>query len=407
MTGTSGEATRPRERLMSLDALRGFDMFWIVGAGSIVKALQSRRQDQFTRFIAGQLQHVTWVGFHFYDLIFPLFLFIVGTSMVFSLNREFERGGIGRAVRRVVVRSLLLYVLGVLYYGGLSRPWPEVQLGGVLQRIAACYLMAALVYCLIRRMAGLFAVAAGLLLGYWALMALVPFPDLTLTRANVEALASRISSDAPAAIAAAVPERIHGVYQEGRNLTNFVDFLYLPGKKPQLYYINEGLLSTLPSVALPLFGAMAGLILQSPSLTPRQRVLRLLGGGVAGVLIGLAWSVEFPLIKRVWTSSFVVLTAGLSALLLAVFYMVVDVRRWRGWCQPFVWIGCNALTMYLAVQVVNFPRLAGYLVGGDVKTFLDAHAGPGTSNVVLAAVGLALVVALARFLYTRGIFLRV
>jgi predicted acyltransferase len=392
---------------MSLDALRGFDMFWIVGAGAIVKALRSLRQDRYTRYAAEQLQHVTWVGFHFYDLIFPLFLFIVGTSMVFSLNRELERGGTWSAVRRIVVRSLLLYVLGVLYYGGLSRPWPEVQLAGVLQRIAACYLMAALIYCLVRSMAGLFAVAAGLLLGYWAVLALVPFPDLTLTRANVEALAARIDSDAPGAIAAAVPERIHGVYQEGRNLTNFVDFLYLPGKKPQVYYINEGLLSTLPSVALPLFGAMAGLLLQRPSLTPRQRVLWLIGGGAAGVLIGLAWSVEFPLIKRVWTSSFVVLTAGLSALLLAVFYEVVDVRRWRAWSQPFVWIGCNALTMYLAVQVVSFPKLASYLVGGDVKTFLDTHAGPGTGNVALAVVGLALVIGMARFLYARGIFLRV
>ncbi len=394
-------------RLMSVDALRGFDMLWIIGAGAIVLALEKMNDNAVTRFLSMQLTHVQWEGFRFYDLIFPLFLFIVGVSLVFSLDQALARGGRARALRRVLRRSALLFALGVFYYGGLSQPWPEIQLGGVLQRIAACYCFAALVYCFVRSAKGLVAVSAALLLGYWALLAFVPFPDLRLEKQTVKALAAQAGSESPHAIAAAVPRRVRGVYEEGRNLTNYLDFRFLPGRKAQTYYINEGLLSTLPAIALSLFGAIAGLLLKNQHVTPGRKVAWLLAAGAGGIALGLLWGLQFPIIKRIWTSSFILLTAGSSAMLLAIFYFIVDVKQRRAWCQPFVWIGCNAITVYLAAQIVSFPNLAARLAGGDVKNFLDAHVAEGFGSLVIALVALTLATLLTRFLYKRNIFLRV
>ena len=125
-------------RLVSIDALRGFDMFWIIGADALVQALNQISPTPFTRFLAGQMDHVDWVGFRFYDLIFPLFLFIVGVSTVLSMDRMLATNGRKGALIRIARRSVLLFVLGIFYYDGLARPWPDVHLSGVLPRIALC-----------------------------------------------------------------------------------------------------------------------------------------------------------------------------------------------------------------------------------------------------------------------------
>src|SRR5436309_2023391 len=163
-------------RLMSLDALRGFDMFWIVGAESLVAGLQKLGDNPVVAGLANQLEHVQWAGFHFEDLIFPMFVFIVGVSAVFSLDRTIERDGRRTAVWRIVRRSTLLFALGVLYYGGFDKTFHQLRLLGVLQRIALCYLFTGLIscYCGWR---GRVAWCVGLLVGYWALMTFVGPPD--------------------------------------------------------------------------------------------------------------------------------------------------------------------------------------------------------------------------------------
>lgn len=401
------DARAATTRLVSIDALRGFDMLWIVGATSLVQALDKMAPGRATNLLTNQLKHVDWEGFRFYDLIFPLFLFVVGVSTVLSLDKAIATGGRAKAVGRIVRRSILLFALGVFYSGGLSQSWPNVGLAGVLQRIAACYLFAGLIYCCVPRPKALAAVCAGLLLGYWALLAQVPFPDLKLNQPSVERIAREIGSHSPARIAAAVPDRVHGLYEEGRNLTNYVDFRFLPGRKANIYYINEGLLSTLPAIALPLFGVLAGLLLKNRNIGQRQKVLYLLAAGAAAVATALCWSWQMPIIKRIWTSSFVLLAGGLSAMVLAVFYEVIEVRHWRTWCQPFVWIGSNAITIYLGSQIIGFQRLAARLAGGDVRTFFDSFVAPGFGGLVVALVGLLLLVVFARFLYKRNIFIRV
>ena len=142
-------------------------------------------------------------------------------------------------------------------------------------------------------------------------------------------------------------------------------------------------------------------------LSPRRKISWLLGAGAAAVGLGLLWSLQFPIIKRIWSSSFVLVSGGLSAWMLAFFYYIIDMRNWRRWSEPFVWIGCNALVLYVAAQVAPFQQIAAHLVGGDVAVFFDRQVAEGLGALVIAAVSLLLVVLLARFFYRRGIFIRV
>lgn len=405
---SSTVAAPTSSRLLSVDALRGFDMLWITGAAAFVRALDKMNQTDTTKFLSTQFTHCKWEGLRFYDLIFPLFLFLMGVSLVFSIDKTIELDGKTSAISRILRRSILLFLLGVFRTGGLSEPWPAIQLGGVLQRIAACYLASSLIYLLCRsHLRMMFGITVGLLVGYWALLTYVPFPDLLLNKANVQTIAQELGTNSPAAIAGSVSTRVRGVYEEGRNLTNYIDFRYLRGKKTQVYYINEGLLSTMSSIAICLFGAFAGQILKRESVPPSRKALLICLGGLALIAVGMLWSIQFPLIKRIWTSSFCLVASGFAAIFLSLFYYIIDVRGFRKWCQPFVWIGTNSITIYLAVYIVDFPKLAEKFVGGDIHAYFEAHVAKGFGDLVIAMVALLLSILLCRFLYHRRIFLRV
>ena len=152
---------------------------------------------------------------------------------------------------------------------------------------------------------------------------------------------------------------------------------------------------------------MAGWVLTNTAMSGRRKVAWLLGAGAAGIALGLLWGIQFPIIKRIWTSSFCLVASGFSAMMLGAFYLLADVWRWQKWCIPFLWIGANALTAYLVVNLVDFEAIAARFVGGDVTAFLDAHLAQGIGGLVIAIVGLLLPVLLVRFLYKRKIFLRI
>jgi len=395
------------QRLVSVDALRGFDMFWIIGADALVQALNRMSQTPVTRFLATQMDHAEWEGFRFYDLIFPLFLFIVGVSIVLSMDRLLATHGRKGALLRIARRSVLLFALGVFYYGGVSRVWPDVQLSGVLPRIALCYFFAATLYVVLPRK-GILAAAALGLAGYWALLTFLPFPDVQLKHDKVGKKETQAQAAAPAVLFARETKTVSGTFEEGHNLAHYVDARWLPGKKRNLYYTNEGLLSTLPAVATTLLGILAGWLLTSTRWSGRQKVAWLLAAGAAGVALGFLWGTECPVIKRLWTPSYVLVAGGYSALLLGVFYLVIDVWQVRSWCLPFVWMGTNAITLYLADNLLGgFSGLAARLVGGDVQQLVDAHIAKGSGDLLIALVGLAFAFLLVRFLYQRKIFLRV
>ncbi|MEJ1971814.1 MAG: DUF5009 domain-containing protein [Lacunisphaera sp.] len=230
-TVTAAESAPARAgRLVSVDAMRGFDMIWILGADAVVQSLGGIWRNPFTLLLGAQVDHVRWEGLRFYDLIYPVFLFLVGVSLVFALDKARATESKGAIVGRILRRGALLYLLNFIFNGGFSARWPDMRVAsGVLAMIAACYVIAALVYCFFAdRLKVIGGIALALLLGYWALLGLAPFPDFRLETKTIDALAAKAGSRSPAAIAAQVPGRISGVYEEGRNFSNYVDFRLIP-----------------------------------------------------------------------------------------------------------------------------------------------------------------------------------
>ncbi len=394
------------QRLLSLDALRGFDMLWILGADESLYALQKMHDSGFTGLVATQFEHADWVGFRFYDLIFPLFVFMVGISIVFSLEKHLQAGGPREAYGRIFRRFGVMFLLALIYSGGVTHRWPDIRLMGVLNRIALCYLAASLIFLHVR-WRGLVGIIIGLLVGYWALMTFVPFPDVRPRTATGELVSPVLTATNTAQLNWSSTYQLRGVYDKGVNLANYLDQKYLPGRKWDGTWDPEGLLSTLPAVATCLLGVLAGLLIRRPGLTDQRKVFWLAGAGVACLAAGWLWGLQFPVIKKIWTSSYVLVAGGCSALLLAAFYQVIEIWQLRRWTTPFVWIGANAITLYLANNLVNPTGLAERLAGGDVKHALNAALGQGAGDLVIALVALGLMLVLGRFLYQRRIFLRV
>jgi predicted acyltransferase len=201
--------------------------------------------------------------------------------------------------------------------------------------------------------------------------------------------------------------RVTSKFDKGLNLANHLDFQYLPGRKYDQFFDPEGLLSTIPAVATCLLGVFAGLLLKQPLVPDQRKVVLLVGAGFAAVLLGWLWNGQFPVIKKIWTSSYVLVAGGYSAVFLGLFYLVVDVWKMQTWCQPFIWMGMNSITVYMASNFIGgFRSLAPRLAGGDVKAFFDAHLAPGWGELILSIVGLLLAFWFVHFLYRRKIFLR-
>jgi predicted acyltransferase len=361
-------------------------MFWIVGGEGLAKAIANWVGGRTQTFVHEQLTHADWAGFRFYDLIFPLFLFLVGAVLPFSLGKIRDRGQAGAKVYwRVIRRTALLFFLGLAYYGFLQFNPPDQQrYVGVLQRIAVCYFVAALIY-LNTRVRTQLIILVTILLGYWALLALV-----------------------------APPDSVAGDYSKEHNLSGWVDRHYLPGKIFKDYYEygdNEGLLSTIPAIGTALLGVLAGEWLR----TQRAKWLKWLGLMLAGgVCLGLGylWTTQvparyqFPLIKNIWTSSFVLWAGGWSFLLLGLFYGIIDVLKLRGWSFFFVVIGMNAITIYMLERIVSFPGISEFFFGGIAK-FFGARFGSPAHEVILAAGAVGLAWLLLLHLYRHKVFLRV
>jgi predicted acyltransferase len=358
-------------RLLSLDALRGFDMFWIVGAEDIVHALHKISHRGPFNFLSNQMQHKPWEGVAFYDLIFPLFIYIVGVSLVFSLSRSLRTAGRAATMRRILTRSVLLYLIGILYYGGLSDGIDKIRLLGVLQRIALCYLCAGLIFC-VAKLRTMIVVCMTLLIGYWILMTFLP-----------------------------VPGHGAGSFAEGANLANYIDSRYLPFRKWDGDHDPEGLLSTLPAIASCLLGVFSGLLLSNSRIPDRKKVLYLCVSGITAIILGFLWGMQFPVIKKIWTSSYVLVAGGYSCLFMAVFYLVIEVWKVRRWATPFVWIGMNPITIYLANNIIDFRSLATRFAGGPVMELFGNY-----GELLITSLILAMSFLLVRFLYQRKIFLR-
>lgn len=376
------EILQPR-RIGSIDALRGMNMFLLFGVNGAAAALAQMTSGKgpvvssVGSFLGSQFVHVPWQGLHFYDLIFPLFIFVTGISIVLSLPRLVERDGEAKAHWRVARRSLLLFVLGLIASGGISQGWPDVRLLGVLQRIAICYFFTSVLF-LNFNLRGMIAALIALLVGYWAIMTFVPVPGIGA-----------------------------GSFAADTNLANWVDRNYLPGKLYDFTRDPEGMLSTLPAIGTCLLGVFAGLFMRDSQASPQHKTLWLIAGGCALLAVGYLWALQFPVIKAIWTSSYVLVTGGYSVLLLAVLHQIVDVWGMRRWATMFTWIGANAIALYFLNELLSYQNVASRIVGRDVSSLLDRTIAPGAGNFVIAVLALSLAVMLARYLYNHKIFVRV
>lgn len=364
------------ERLQSIDALRGFDMFWITGGQKIISALMVVTGWPVFRWWHGQMEHVQWEGFAFEDLIFPLFLFLAGVSMPFSFAKRLDKGDSKKKIyQHAFIRMVLLVMLGLFYNRILELDQEHFRLPSVLGRIGIAWFLAALIY-LNASFRWQLVWFAGLLTGYCMIMLWVPVPGYGAGVLTVEG-----------------------------NLAGYVDRLLIPGK----FYLGvmdpEGLLSTIPAVSTALLGVFTGQFLRTHNnrLSPARKGYLILGAALVSLLLGWAWGLFFPVIKNLWTSSFVLYAGGWSLLFLGVFYLVIDVWRFRKWAFFFVVIGMNPVTIYLVqYRIIQFNVVRDAFLGGLIRL------SPPALQQVLSAIGYVACVWLFLYiLFRKKIFLKV
>ena len=365
---------RLAERIASLDALRGFDMFWIIGGDALCRSLPAIKDVPWTRFLARQVEHNAWAGFTFYDLIFPLFLFIVGAVMPFSLLKRLERAESKRRIYvHVVKRTLVLILLGLVAGGVLKFDFPNMRWTGVLQRIGVCYFLISVLVLNTKKRTQVGVFVATLLL-YWAALVLIPVPHFGAGNMTPEG-----------------------------SLHSYVDQKVLPGRISAEYYgpgDSLGVLSTPAAACSLLLGVFAGYWLKSER-SARKKTLGLVAAGAVCLGVGYVWSLVFPIIKHIWTSTYVLWAGGWCLLLLALFYWVIDVKGRSRWAFAFVVIGANAILIYFGQEVVDFDKIAAFVLSGVLR-----HAA-AFAALILAAGALAVKWLSLWFLYRQRLFFKV
>lgn len=363
------------KRLLSIDALRGFDMLLIAGGGAFIVRLQGLTGIKWIDWLAAQLTHPAWNGFTFYDFIFPLFLFIAGVSLSFSLHAGLEKGA-SKAVlyKKVFKRFIILFLLGIIDKNiplDIFHP-SNIRYGTVLGRIGITTFFAAVLYLNFGGKARL-AWVFGVLVAYYAAVFLIPVPGYGAGDLSFEG-----------------------------NLIGWIDRTLMPGRLVQGIYDENALLTTLPATCLPLLGTLAGDLIRDARIAEKYKIIWLCSFGCILVVLGLIWGLSFPVNKHMWSSSFILLTGGMAFLMLALFYGVIDVLGYRKWSFFFEVIGRNAIVVYLAYRFISFDHTSKMLFEGLYMN-LDEKWHP-----VFNAIGsLVLVWLLLYFLYRKRIFVKV
>lgn len=367
------ELTKPK-RLLSIDVLRGFDMLLIAGGGTFIIRMKDKTGLPWVDWLADQFVHPAWNGFTFYDFIFPLFLFIAGVSLSFSLTSGLNKGTEKKALyKKVFIRMLILICLGIIYKNAPLNPFDvsQIRFGSVLGRIGIASFIAAVLYLNFSLTARALWIA-GILLGYYAALFLIPVPgygagDLTF---------------------------------EG-NLVGWIDRNFMPGRLLQKTYDELAVSTQLPAACLAIFGTIAGDILQNTkSIGIKIRNLSLIG--IGAIMFGILWGFHFPINKHLWSSSFILLTTGMAFLFLTLFYWLIDVQGYRRGTFFFQVIGVNSLVIYYAYQFINFEYSSKMFFSG-----LYMHAPEPWQNVLQALGALLLVWLFMYFLFKNKIFVKI
>ena len=367
------------KRLLSLDALRGFDMMFIMGVESLIIAICQLFPGSENSFLIKQMKHSDWAGLTHYDTIFPLFIFLAGLSFTFSFNKQKEQGKkTSSIVWKLVRRTLILIALGVVYNGFFQFDWEHLRCASVLGRIGLACLGASLIYMFVKSPVKRVIIAVGILLGYWLLIKFVPAPDVE----NAD------------------PYSMQGC------LVGWVDRILMPGRL--LYdggrFDPEGLLSTLPAIVTAMLGTFTGDFIRIPSskISGNRKTLYMLGAAVILGVLGYVWGLEFPVCKKMWSSSFVLAVGSYSVAIFAIFYWIIDVKGWQKWCFPFKVIGMNSITIYLLQKIVSIPSINRFFLGGVAGLCSEPVA-----KVVFATGYVLISWLILYFFYKKKVFLKV
>jgi predicted acyltransferase len=371
---SADDINKTSTRLFSLDALRGFDMFWIMGGEEIFHTLAKTTKSPFWEAIALQFTHPDWNGFHLYDLIFPLFLFMAGVSTPFSVGRELEKGkSRGQLTLRVIKRAAILVLLGLVVNNGLNiMPISQIRFASVLGRIGIAYMFANIIYLYSReRMQmvwfGVF------IIGYWLLLKFTSAPGFP-----------------------------HGDLTMQGNFASYMDRLILPGRLYLGIHDPEGLFSTIPAISTGLLGILTGQLLKKTGIAQMRKVAIMAVTGVIFLIIAQIWNLDFPINKNLWTSSFVMHVGGISLLLMALFYYIIDVLGYKKWAFFFKVIGMNSILIYISGKFIKWQYTTNGFFGWIGQLVGDPY------NIVVMAVCFIMVKWIfLYYLYQKKTFLRV
>jgi predicted acyltransferase len=358
-------------RLYSLDALRGFDMFWITGGGVLATVIA---QITGWTWLGEQMDHVKWNGFHCYDLIFPLFMFISGVAIPFAVESKLEKSiPARRMVRKVITRFLILVFLGILYNGALEHGFANARYASVLGQIGFGYLFASLIVIFVRSARIRLAWLAGILLFVSLVQLLVPVPGIGA-----------------------------GVLTPEGCINGYIDRAILPGKLYGGIFDPEGLLCNVSAIAITLMGSFAGNILRNRQTGAWKKIAWLSVTGTVLIITALLASIGYPIIKSCWTTTFNLLAGGISFLLIALFYLIVDHWKFRKWAFYFRVIGMNSIFVYLFVRIVDVEPIAKFFTG-----WLAKPAGEQAGQLITVFGGLAVIWLVLYFLYKKEVFVRI
>lgn len=375
------------KRLFSLDALRGFDMFWIMSGEQIIHALAKATGWFPFVWMSNELHHTVWDGFTFYDMIFPLFIFIAGVSIPYSMNKKVQAWVVDSPYQlptiakrelyaAMIKRTCILIALGLVVNGALKfNGYENTRFASVLARIGLATFFAGLIYLnfSIRKQ---FVWILALLLGYWTVMMLVPVPGFGA-----------------------------GVLTMEGSLESYVDRLLLPGRLHDVIHDPEGVLSTLPAIATAMLGVFTGTFLKwdSNNFSMSKKAFSMFAVGLFFLALGMLWNIVFPINKRLWSSSFVIYVGGWSLILLSVFYYIIDVKGYKRWAFPFVIIGVNSILIYICAEGgIDFAHTANYIFGGMINN------SPIVWQPVFVAVSVTLMQLISLyFFYKNKIYLKV
>ncbi|WP_417941138.1 acyltransferase family protein [Flavobacterium sp. RS13.1] len=374
-------------RLISLDVLRGFVMFWIMSGEHIIHALAKAAPIPVFVWMSSQMHHTDWDGITFYDMIFPVFLFVAGVSMPYSFDKKIKLAGVkepselpSKEKKKIYLsmlkRTCILIFLGFVVNGLLRFDgYDQTRFASVLGRIGIAWFFAGLIYLNfdLKKQIIWF---TGILIGYYLAMKLIPVPGFGAGNLTAEG-----------------------------SLEGYIDRLFLPGRLHSKVYDPEGIFSTIPAVSTALLGVFLGTFLKSEHTyyTTKNKIVMMTGSAIVLIMIGLLWDFDFPINKHLWTSSFVCFVGGFSVLFFLFFYILIDVFGFKKWAFPLILIGSNSILIYMASEgMVNFKHTADYVFGGLIKF------GPLVWQPVFVTMSVTFVqLILLYFLYKKKWFLKI